>query len=372
MATKEIDVLLTSRWERIWDALAKADLDALYVAGKGHVLGYGPIHYLSGYHMVLRYSGALIQRNREPILLVPTSAEEMLVKDRSAVKDVRCTARPAQAALEIMRETCKGGFRLGVDNMETYFNVTDYRDLSSAQQGEEVIDATSLFQDVKAIKFGAELEGINRTSDIADDGFQAFKDVVRPGMTGWELTAEIDYTIRKQGVADRLIFIGSGKHFLHWPDDRELQTGDLITCFVEIVGPEGYWVERGGLFSLGQPSVETSRLASYCIEAMEVGAAELRPGRCSQDVCSAIESVAQKAGYDSGIWHGHGVGIDHDIPFFVPGDESVLKEDMVIALHPNFTDTDNALGASIADCFHITESGAKRLSRFKPELYIID
>jgi Xaa-Pro aminopeptidase len=372
MNRKEKRKLLERRWQRIWDALVSAGLDALYVAGKGHVLGYGPIHYLSAYHMVLRYSGALIQVNREPVLLVPTVAEEMLLKERSPIEDVRCTGRPAQMALDIMRSSFPDGFRLGIDNPETYFNVSDYRDLNNTQEGEEVVDATELFQNVKAVKFDDELEGIERTYAIADDGFQSFMNVVRPGMTGWELTAEIDHTIRKQGVADRLIFIGRGKHFLHWPDDRPLQKGDLVTCFVEIVGPDGYWVERGGMFSLGQPSPEVSRLANHCIEAMEVGTAELYPGRNSQDVCNAIERVAASAGVDSGIWHGHGVGVDHDIPFFVPGDQTVLHKDMVIALHPNFTDVSNNLGASIADCFHITESGPRRLSRFKPELNIID
>ena len=364
--------LLQCRWERIWDALDKANLDALYVAGKGHVLGYGPIHYLSGYHMVLRYSGALIQRNCEPILLVPTAAEQILVKERSFIKDVRCTARPAQTALEIMRSSFTNGFRLGIDNPDLYFSVTDYRDLNVTQDNEEIIDAAEMFQNVKAIKFDEELIGIDRTYKIADDGFQKFMDVIAPGKTGWELTAEIDRNIRKHGVADRLIFIGTGKHFLHWPDDRPLQKGDLVTFFVEIVGPEGYWVERGGMFSIGKPTSEVRRLADNCIDAMEAATSMLYPGRCSSDVCKAVEKIATDAQLESGIWHGHGVGVDHDIPFFVPGDESVFEKDMVVALHPNFTDEKHNMGASLADCFHITENGPRRLSRYSPELYIID
>ncbi len=364
--------LLECRWQRIWDALAASDLDALYVAGKGHILGYGPVHYLSAYHMVLRYSGALLRLNRKPVLLVPTVAEEMLLKERSVIEDVHCTTRPAQTALEIMRASSANGFRLGVNDPEVYLNVTDYRDLENTLEGEEIVNATELFQNAKAIKFDAELSGIDRTSKIADDGFQTFLDMLAPGRTGWELTAEVDHIIRKQGVADRLIFIGSGRHFLHWPDKRPVQKGDLITFFVEIVGPDGYWVERGGIFSMGQPSPEVKQLAGNCIAAMEAAASVLYPGRCSRDVCDVIEKHAVDAGLESGIWHGHGVGIDHDIPFFVPGDTTMLQKDMVVALHPNFTDLKHGLGASLADCFHITENGPRVLSRFKPELYIID
>jgi len=369
MTTRE---LLAKRWQRVWDALRDEGLDGLYVAGKGHILGYGPFHYLSGYMQVLRYAGALILPDREPSILVTTEAERVLITQRTGLEDVRCIPRPATAALEIMQAAHKGGYRLGVHDAENYLTVGDYLVLQNVSGDESVVDATAMFQALKTRKFPEEIAAMDRTYRIADDGFQTFIEHLRPGATGWELSAEIERTVRSRGVPDDLIFIGRGEHFLHWPDEQPLQTGDLVTCFVEVIGPEGYWVERGGMFSLGPPASAVQDLADCCLEGFNAGVNKLTAGTSAAEICSAIEIVARTGGYSSGIWHGHGVGVDHDTPFLAGGDETVLEEDMVVALHPNFSDTDSGLSASLADCFHITAGKPRHLSRFEPELRIVD
>lgn len=363
--------LLKKRWQRIWSALAEARLDGLYVAGKGHIHGYGPFHYVSGHQMTLRYGAALILPGKEPILFVTTPAERILVSAKTSFSDVRLSSVPARDALEILGQRHANGFRLGVNDPDTYFTVSDYRGLSRVSGEQVIVDATALFEGIKAVKFPEEIIGIDNTYAIADKGFQTFLDVVRPGLSGWELASKVEEVITRCGVPDGLVFIGTGPHFLHWPEERVVERGDLITMFVEIVGPEGYWVERGGIVSLGPPSPEASRLVHACVEAFHTGSAMLRAGNRSEDVCEAIEKIARREGYTNGIWHGHGIGVDHDVPFFAPGDDTILQQDMFVALHPNFIDADNRIGASLADCFHITENGPRRLSQFKPELYVV-
>lgn len=363
--------LLESRWERLWEFMRNDNLDALYVAGKGHILGYGPIFYLCGYHMVLRYSGALIEVDKEPVFFVPTPAEQALVKERSFIKDVRCVPSPAQAALDEMNSNYGDEFRLGINDPDTYFTVEDYKVFEAVNQAGNVVDATKMFNAVKAVKFEEEVAGMNRTFEIADDGFQTFMDFVKPGMTGCELMAEVDRTIRSQGVTDRMIFVGANSHFLHWPDNRPLANGDLVTFFVEIVGPEGYWVEKGGMFSLGDPAPAQKNIADACVESFNAAVTEMRPGCSSQRLSKSIEQIADRAGVSSGIWHGHGVGIDHDIPFLVPNDQNTLEENMFLAIHPNFVDEKNSLSVSMAETYHVTKDGSRSLSRFEPKLYVV-
>lgn len=363
--------LVESRWERLWDFMNEENLDALYVAGKGHILGYGPIFYLCGYHMVLRYSGALIKVGNPPIFFVPTPAEQALVKERSFIKDVRCTSTPAQAALDEMKSVYGDSFKLGINDPEGYFTVSDYKVFESVRNDGQVVDATQLLNRVKAIKFEEEVAGMKRTFEIADNGFETFISCVKPGMTGRELVAEVDKKIRAQGAIERLLFIGAGSHFLHWPDDRPLQKGDLVTFFVELVGPEGYWVEKGGMFSIGEPAHAEKRIAEACIQSVNTAVSKMYPGCSSKELSQSIEEIGNRAGVSSGIWHGHGVGIDHDIPFLVPGDENILEENMFLAIHPNFVDEKNNLSVSMADTFHITKDGARTLSRFESKLYIV-
>jgi Xaa-Pro aminopeptidase len=70
-----------------------------------------------------------------------------------------------------------------------------------------------------------------------------------------------------------------------------------------------------------------------------------------------------------GIWHGHGVGVDHDPPVITAADVTPLVPDMVISVHPNFTTADERLGASVADTYVIGDGSPQRLSRLDPGLY---
>lgn len=365
--------LLELRWQRVWEGLREEGLDGLYVAGKGHILGYGPFTFLSGHPLVLRYGAALIRPGSEPVLFTPTAAEELLLRARTTIRDVRHVTRPARAALETLRAAQGARFRLGVHDADGYLTVADARDLQvCARPGETVVDATGLLQRAKAVKLPADAAAMEATGTIVDAGFQTLLQHIRPGVSGCALAGEVERTIRGLGALDSLIFIGAGPHFLHFPDRAPLRRGQLVTAYVELIGPDGHWVERGGIISLGPPSATQQRIADACFEAHAAATAVLRPGAPSAMVCAAVETVAARHGYGCGIWHGHGVGIDHDIPSFAPGDRTVLAEDMFVALHPNFTDPVSGHAASVADCFRITAAGARRLSHFATELHRVD
>ena len=83
---------------------------------------------------------------------------------------------------------------------------------------------------------------ITETAAIADDAFEAFLGRVRPGVSGWELNAVIEQAIRERGTRDALIFISAGAYFLERPTAARVADGDLLTVYIEIVGPTGYWV----------------------------------------------------------------------------------------------------------------------------------
>ena len=131
-----------------------------------------------------------------------------------------------------------------------------------------------------------------------------------------------------------------------------------MTIYVEIVGPSGYWVEVGGTVALGEPEPEALRVAAAATEAARRAEEHLRPGARAGDVARAIDAVASVHGLHAGLWHGHGVGVDHDGPVITASDETPLAAGMVIAVHPNFSTADERHGASSVDTYIITETGA--------------
>src|SRR5690606_27323206 len=127
--------------------------------------------------------------------------------------------------------------------------------------------------------------------------------------------------------------------------------------------------EFGSMVSFGPPPPEAVQLFNFGKETMDEVAKLLRPGQKACDVAAYIEERAQAAGYRMGVWHGHGVGIDHDGPAIAREDTTLLEAGMTLAMHPNFVSPDGHR-AHMVDMFVITEEGSRRLSSIKPEFYI--
>jgi Xaa-Pro aminopeptidase len=187
-------------------------------------------------------------------------------------------------------------------------------------------------------------------------------------MTGWEANGVIEGVARARGVKDALIFVSSGAYFLERPTDEPFADGDLVTAYVEIVGPTGYWIEVARLVALGQLDDDRAAIAGSCLEAARSAEAELVAGRGAGEAARTIDAIASRAGVRVGIWHGHGVGVDHDAPVITAADATVLEPDMVISLHPNFSTADERLGASVADTYVVGAAAPRRLSRLDPGL----
>ena len=140
---------------------------------------------------------------------------------------------------------------------------------------------------------------------------------------------------------------------------------------VEVANVDGYWTELGGLFSLGTPSSEAERLARACYGALDDILEIARAGTPVAEAVDALARIAERDGLQTGLGLGHGIGIDHDQPPLVLGTNAVFEEGHVVSVHPNYHDPDAGLGATVADAFHVTAQGARRLSHLPYELTIL-
>ena len=111
-----------------------------------------------------------------------------------------------------------------------------------------------------------------------------------------------------------------------------------------------------------------AELAEATRAAAAAAEAALRPGRTAGEVAAAIDAVVERHDLRAGIWHGHGVGVDHDLPVVTAGDRTVLLERMAISVHPNFSTADETLGASVADTYVVRDGTPERLSTGSREL----
>jgi Xaa-Pro aminopeptidase len=361
----------------VWAALADERLDAVVVFGHGVIGAYGFLAYTSGYSPVVRAANVVLFPGADPVVVVPTDADGWYARHRAGVEDVRVAGQGdilsayddlASGVAGVLAERGVAEGRIGVVGMRHLASAWEAERVRELLAGAELVDVTERVAAVKAVKDPEDVVELERTAAIADDAFEACLDRIRPGVTGWELSAAIEAEGRRQGVRDALIFASAGAYFLERPTADALRDGDLVTVYVEIVGPTGYWVELARLVSIGELDAERAALAGACLEAARMAEAELRAGQTAGDPARAIDDVAARAGVRVGIWHGHGVGVDHDTPVITAADTTPLERDMVIAVHPNFSTANEGVGASVADTYVIGEGPPRRLSRLDPGL----
>jgi len=92
------------------------------------------------------------------------------------------------------------------------------------------------------------------------------------------------------------------------PDDRVLQSGDIINCDVTIY-LDGFHGDCSETVFVGPPDPQSQRLVETTYECMMLGIAAVRPGNRLNEIGKAITSLAHKRGYSVvRDFAGHGIG----------------------------------------------------------------
>jgi Xaa-Pro aminopeptidase len=370
--------LLGRRATRARELMRAEGLDALVVPSRGHITQYGDVEFIAGYTPVARMAYAVLTRDAaRPVLVVPTPADRWYASRLPDPPQVRVAGQGdllsggddlAGTAASVLVEARLDAGRVGIAGLRSLLPVGEFDALRRALPGAELVDAGALMSRLKLLKDDEELAEVRRTVAIADAGFVAARQTLRPGATDAEVGAAIRQAVFARGARDALIFVSAETYFLSWSQGRRFRLGDLASIYVEIVGPTGYWVEVGGLVALGDPPPRQMEVAGAALEAARKAEEQLRPGATAGDVGRAIDAVAAAHGLHAGLWHGHGVGIDHDGPVITAADETPLAPGMVLAVHPNFSTADERYGASAVDTYVITVDGFRRLSAVPQEV----
>jgi Xaa-Pro aminopeptidase len=332
----------------------------------------GNYRYLSGRVLWSRWAYIVIVPDREPILVVIAPSQQYWAKREGWIKDVRFVERPVEEVAIALRDVLKPGDRLGIAGLDDTMRVADYLYLTTELSGVEISDATGVVAQARARKTAAEFDSLRDSMRIAEEAFEGFCDSVRPGASHWALVGEAERTIRGQGCYDTMILLSDGP-FLREPNNLIVRPGDVIMFSIELSGPDGYWVERGGTISIGQPSDRTRRLFDACYEVFVAIQPLLVPGAECGEIVRRVDSILSDSEFSRGIWGGHGIGLDVlEQPVLLPDSPQLIPSMQAIAYHPHVTDLETSHGAYLADTFEVDESGSKGLATLPHELFIID
>ncbi|MDQ7093600.1 M24 family metallopeptidase [Desulfosporosinus sp. PR] len=252
-----------------------------------------------------------------------------------------------------------------------------YKYLQDNLPGVELVDASDLVDEIKAVKSEDELTFIRESARIHDAFASAMPSIIRPGAYEYEIRTEIVRLLENLGSEEQLVMMGSAPHGTPTPHldtffhNRQIQKGDQVMVMVEANGPGGYYSELVRTWCLGEPSPELLALWEMSKKIQHYGAGLLKPGAKPAEIISKVNNVMAENGFPAeGRLFGHGQGYDLvERPALVPLETLELKANMVLALHPILAN--EKAFTFCCDDYLITENGAERLQKSPQEIVIL-
>ena len=383
------DAELNRRWEETRALMKKLDIDLIFTQGNnmhlgGYVRWFTDIPAEFGFHMTVLFPAqgemALTRtscskipewalRGVEEVLYAPFAPSVFYTSD-------------IEADLTIAYIKKRNPKRLGYIG-PALINSGLFLRVRAALPNVELVDITDEFDLIKALKSPEEMELVRETARLHDAIFSALPGIIRPGMMEYQIRAEVIQLAMNLGSEEHLVFIGTappGKPcgLATFPyANRRMNMGDYGTILLEISGPGGYYCESSRNFCFGEPYKAMADAWQVAVEAQQLTADLLTPGRPSAEIVKKYnEFVASKGYCQEGRLYGHSQGYDLvERPAFMAHNDNgvetmTIQAGMNCAIHPFLTDAEQTV--YINDNYYVTEkNGAEKIHKTPAEIILL-
>lgn len=360
------------RHRRVRDAMAAQGLDALLAFAPGW--RRENVRYFTDAPVTGSATFALVPASGTVSAFSTRRADLHTIAGRGWVTDSSALDVHAPAALTA-RLSDLSPARLGVAHYELLPQLLADK-LRAALPDTEIVSATRLMDDIRLVKSDWEISRMRQVDGAVAAGWQAFVDVLEPGLPEYAIVAAVEAAIKELGAEDNFMLIASGGDEVRGmtaPSPRTLRAGDMVRTELT---PQlnGYWLQICRSATVGKASDAQRRSFDLFNEAVEAGMAAVRPGVTAHDVAKAQNDVFRARGYGEYCTsqytrvRGHGHGLHLDETPIIEGNETVLPENAVFIIHPN-TYTPIAGYHVLGDPVRVTQAGAEVLISTERRLF---
>jgi len=236
-------------------------------------------------------------------------------------------------------------------------------------------DVSKSFSESRLIKDESEIILIKKACEIVDKVVERIPQMIHEGMHEFELAAEIDYLMQKNG-ADKAAFETissfarntSEPHYSH--GDTRLKKGDFVLCDFGACFRK-YNSDITRTFVFGKANEIQREMYETVFEAQRIGFETTKPDVKACDVHNAVETYINNTKFKGKFIHstGHSLGLSvHD------GDQRLgvnydikLEENMVFTIEPGVYIPEIG-GVRIEDDVLIKKDGIESLTKSSRQL----
>jgi Xaa-Pro dipeptidase len=256
--------------------------------------------------------------------------------------------------------------RLAVDAL----NVESWRILTKALRNEKMLETDHRFiRELRSVKDAEEIEFMRKAAELTSEGMRVAYETLAAGVREYELAAEIEYAMRKQGsegtAFETIVASGACSAFPHGGcSDKKIQEGDLVIVDVGATY-KSYSSDMTRTFVAGTPSQKQKKLYQTVKTAQDKAFEAVKPKAKAAEIDSVARKVIEEAGYGDYFVHGlgHGVGLDvHEPPTLSPDSKDALSEGNVVTVEPGIYLVGYG-GIRIEDTVIVQKNGAEKLTK---------
>jgi Xaa-Pro aminopeptidase len=375
--------------DRVRALMKDQDVTALVVRAPDNIV------YLTNYWCMKGYDAVVFPREGEPTLvtLEPQLADAQRnswTKDLRLFKgyDERDPRPPQYRALDLTLEVLKQrglGDRVAIElNMGTQSadrmvgeptTPTQFYFDSFRKDAGQVIDATPLLNEARAIKTSQEIERMRLANELAALAMEHTREQMRPGMKESEVGGMYEGFVHGVGVgykgkvemarAFTLVWSGKGIATFTATGDRPIQKNEP-TLFEIWVCVDGYWTDLTKNACPGELTPEYHKLLDLLLKVFNEGVAHSRDGASFADLDRLIRARITEGGYPGQPSHPicHGVGARaHEPPYAHQAGGGTIRKGMVLAIEPGIYWPGGG-GLRLEDDFLITEKGNEKMCSY--------
>jgi Xaa-Pro aminopeptidase len=355
------------------EAAQANDVDAVVVSGSEYSGFEGAVRYLSGFRILHRYAYVVVPVEGDPAVVFPKEARWVGDHGETLLEEQVFAEYPGQWIAEQARE--QNWERIGVAGLDYVMAVRDYRALVDGQA--VIVPFDEQFDLARAVKSAEELVSVREGMRINEAGVEAVLCAYEPGKTEAELMGEAERLFTAAGCyRTTMDMILGGPEGAAYPEfkfpsaERRVRQDDLMLYGLEVAGPGGHWVEFSRPICAGEPSKETLAAMDAYHEYYEAAKATMKAGATAHDVHMAVSRGFHERGFQLGHVTGHSIGmtmIEH--PRIGEGNETVLRENMVVSMHPHAITQDERACLYMQDTWLVTLDGGVPFSDVPLRIY---
>jgi Xaa-Pro dipeptidase len=255
--------------------------------------------------------------------------------------------------------------KLAVDAL----NVESWRTLTKSLGSEKMlVSGSRSIRELRKVKDKKEIDLMRKAAELTSEGMRVAYEAMVPGVREYDVAAEIEYAMRKQGCSgtafDTIVASGVYSAFPHGGcSDRKIRKGNLVVVDLGATY-EFYRSDMTRTFTAGKPSAKQKKIYQIVKTTHDKAVEAVKPNVKAADVDALARKLIADAGYGDCFVHslGHGVGLEiHEPPTLSPDSKDVLTAGNVVTVEPGIYILGYG-GIRIEDTVLIRNKGVEKLT----------